>query len=476
MPSINEKVDILYKKVIYGKSITGPFDTVFPTNETIATSPKVRGVDVRLAEVSPEPPTTSSPDISVYNGSGVYQDGEVDGTLRLTALSTSELVPGATNLRRTWQALEDDGSQMKSWIDPTYGSGYQVKVFVGPTADPIFSGTGVNCNQIFETSNSWYFDYDSGTFYIFDDTTSDNSFTNVWGSGKSIYIRGYRYISSATFNTMSYQNSNDVDITGGSILNLSDFSIVSGNNTLLGITQNDIIDIESAVINTLSVTSDMTVGGNLNVTGNIIGVQGTDVIFGDTILELNVPDGADVVVDPVATPYSGIQAYRGLDGVGGALQPAAQMVWDYANNYWVAGVANDLNQILTSDIIDDAAALYGTGTGVVTSDILKAYYTLASTGSSDTDATITDSQVRFARTVFATITNGSTADLDTPATVAHLITHNLNTQKVLVFGYKDVNGSYNPFIPKFEINSVDSIEVSIPTDTQGDTYHFVIVG
>lgn len=476
MPSLNEKVDILYKKVVYGKSISGPADQYIPQQENIATSPKVRGVDVRLAEVPSTPPASSDSDISVYQGSDVYQDDAADGTVRLTALSTSENVPNATNLKRTWQALESDGSQMKSWIDPTYGFPYLVNVFVGPSTSPVFTGSGSNCTQIYETSNSWYFDYDSGTFYIFDDTVTDNYFTDAWSSGYSIYIRGYRYTSSATFNTMSYQDSSDVNITGGSILGLDDFSIVSGSDTLLSVTGNNDIDIESAVINTLSVNSDMTVGGNLNVTGNIIGVQGTDVIFGDTILELNVPDGADVVVDPSATPYSGIQAYRGLVSAGGALLPAAQMVWDYASNYWVAGVDGDLNEILTSAVIDDNVALYGTGTGVVTSDILRNYYILANTGSSGTDATITESQVRFARSVFSTITNGSTADLGAVQTVTHIITHNLDTQKVLVFGYKIASGGYAPFIPKFGINNANSISVILPTDTENDQYHFVIVG
>lgn len=102
MPSTEEKLDILYKKVLYGKSISGPFDATLPNQESIASSFKVRGTDIRLADIPETPPSSSGDNITVYQGAGVFNDSSPGGTFRLTVKEDSQLV--ASGLRRTWQA------------------------------------------------------------------------------------------------------------------------------------------------------------------------------------------------------------------------------------------------------------------------------------------------------------------------------------------------------------------------------------
>jgi len=473
MPSLEEKVDILLKRVVYGKSISGPYDSVFPNQETIATSPKVRGTDIRLADVPTTPPGSSDSDISVYQGPGVIQDEAPEGALRMTIKTDSESIQTALGtLRRTWQAKLDD-EFLGSWIDPTYGANYEVKVFVGPISNPIFDGANPNCDQIFSAYNAWYFDYDSGTLYIFDDSTED-FFADIWSSTKTIYIKGYRYTSSSTFNSMSYQDSTNVNITGGSVVNLTDFSLTngSGNGYLISIDSNngDLLNLTNVNANTIDVTGDMTIGGDLIVTGNIQQQTGTQVEFADTILDLNVP-ATDVVI---STGLSGIQVYRGLVTAGGALKPEAQLVWDYATDRWNAGIENSLSAILVQSDLADATDLYGPNTAVrvATSDLFKEYYSLNNALNSVTAGNTSAVQQRFAKTAYASIQLGSSVTIGDDYTIQH----NLNTENVMVFGYKLNNGARSPFIPSYSVVDVDNISIKTPTNEQNDTYYFVILG
>lgn len=480
MPSLNEKVDILYKKVLYGRSISGPYDSVFPNQETIASSPKLRGSDIRLADVPETPPDNSTPDIAVYTGSDVYNEGGVGGTFRLTALETSETIPvsGASGLYRTWRALDTNGDQLGSWIDGTYGLGYNLKVYVGPTVGPIFSGDGANCEQIIVATNSWYFDYDSGTFYIFDDAVTDNSFTNVWETGYAVYIKGYRYTSNAVFNTMAYQDSEDVSITGGSVTGLTDFSLVDGsNNSILAIDDDGItLNISKSVIDDLTVSSGMEVQGNLTVTGDIIQQSGTDVVFADTILTLNVPNNP--LNETISSGQAGIEVYRGADSNLDAL-PSAKLVWDYVNDQWLASYIHEGSPIesrilLQKDIATQAYLLNNSSnTNLVVGGLLT---TLSSIAPSGTDAitgtTYTAAFSRFSRVVHVSFTLGSNGVVNG----SYNVEHNLNSEKIMVFGYKIVSSAYNPFIPSYSVTDANNISVSVPTNTQGDQYYFVVLG
>lgn len=471
MPSTEEKLDILYKKVLYGKSISGPFDSTFPNQESIASSSKVRGADIRLADIPEVPPSSYDDNITIYQGAGVFNDASPGGTFRLTAKGDSETV--ASGLRRTWQAKHND-EDFGSWIDGSYGIGYNIRVFIGPTNSPVFTGASSNCTEIFASTNSYYFDYDSGTFYIFDDSQTESFFTDDWQSGYSIYIRGYRYTSSATFSSMAYQDSTNVSITGGSVTGLSGFSILDDNDeTLVSILNGNTLAIETASIDALSVNGDMTVSGDLTITGDLIQQTGTDVVFADTILELNVPSTDEVV----STGTAGIEVYRGLNQVGGTLKSAAQLVWSYTDDRWKAS-DNSIslsNILLASDIATAAQAndVSGPGSELITANNLLSLYTLNSAvdgGSTGEDLTAVQS--RYSRIASVKITLGSTNSVGDFVT----ITHNLGTQDIMVYGYKVSGGNRAPFVPSYEVTSDNAIEVYKPTDQQNDEYYFVILG
>ena len=470
MPSTEEKLDILYKKVLYGKSISGPFDATLPNQESIASSSKVRGTDIRLADI-PETPPSESGDITIYQGADVFNDDSPGGTFRLTEKEDSQQV--ASGLRRTWQA-KYNGEDLGGWIDGSYGIGYNIRVFIGPTTSPVFTGGGSNCTEIFASTNSYYFDYDSGTFYIFDYPQTESFFTDNWGAGYSIYIRGYRYTSDATFSSMAYQNSTDVDITGGSVTGLTDFSVLNDSDqTLVSITGGNTLAIETASIDALSVNGNMTVAGDLTITGDLIQQTGTDVVFADTILELNVPSTDGVV----STGTAGIEVYRGLDGAGGALQDAAQLVWSYTDERWKAS-DNSItlsNILLASDTAtaDQANAVSSPGSELITaSNLLSLYELNASIDGGGTGEDLTAIQSRYSRIASVKITLGSANTVGDFVT----ITHNLDTQNIMVYGYKVNSGSRLPFVPSYEVTSDDVIKVYKPTDQQNDEYYFVILG
>lgn len=471
MPSTEEKLDILYKKVLYGKSISGPFDATLANQESIASSFKVRGTDIRLADIPETPPVNSDTDITIYQGAGVFNDASPGGTFRLTEKGDSQDV--ASGLRRTWQAKHND-EDLGSWIDGSYGIGYNIRVFIGPTNSPVFTGAGSNCTEILAPTNSYYFDYDSGTFYIFDDSGTESWFADNWGAGYSIYIRGYRYTSTATFSSMAYQNSTGVDISGGSVTGLTDFSILDDSNeTLVSITGGNTLAIETASIDALSVNGDMTVAGDLTIAGDLIQQTGTDVVFADTILELNVPSTNEVV----STGTAGIEVYRGLDEPGGTLQDAAQLVWSYTDGRWKASDNNISlsNILLASDIATDAQAnaVSSPGSELITANNLLSLYTLnAAVDGGGTDEDLTAVQSRYSRIASVKITLGSANSVGDFVT----ITHNLGTQDIMVYGYKVSGGNRAPFVPSYEVTSDNVIKVYKPTDQEGDEYYFVILG
>ena len=471
MPSTEEKLDILYKKVLYGKSISGPFDSTLPNQESIASSSKVRGTDIRLADIPETPPSNSNDNITVYQGAGVFNDDSPGGTFRLTEKEDSQQV--ASGLRRTWQA-KHNGEDFGNWIDGSYGIGYNIRVFIGPTNSPVFTGGGSNCTEIFASTNSYYFDYDSGTFYIFDDSQTESFFTDNWEAGYSIYIRGYRYTSNATFSSMAYQNSTDVSITGGSVTALTDFSVLDDNDqTLVSITGGNTLAIETASIDALSVNGNMTVGGNLTVTGDLLTQTGTDVVFADTILELNVPSTDEVI----STGTAGIEVYRGLNEPGGTVQDAAQLVWSYGEDRWKAS-DNSItlsNILLASDTATAAQAntVSNPGSELITaSNLLSLYELNASIDGGGTDEDLTAVQSRYSRIASVKITLGSTNTVGDFVTIAH----NLGTQNIMVYAYKVNDGSRLPFVPSYEVTSNDVIKVYKPTDQQNDEYYFVILG
>lgn len=207
----SEKIDFLWKKIVFGVTKTAGAAIKFGSNETIA---------------SPSPVLPSS----------VWQKGD-DIPTTPAANAFIQAFAGAQRIRATadptapanvaWLATTTSGdvnSRATNFIPPTFGSGYAVKVFVGdPNAGPaarIFPDT---------TGEEWVFDYSAGAL-IFTGTIPAGKTATI-GSGAvsvashGVYFEAYRYIGptgvgsgsgpGGDLGTMAVQDADNINVTGG---------------------------------------------------------------------------------------------------------------------------------------------------------------------------------------------------------------------------------------------------------------------
>ncbi|UTU07808.1 tail protein [Caulobacter phage C1] len=180
--SDSEKVDFLWKKIIYGATKTASAANKAGSNEAIP-SPVVAFSDYVWTQsnlIPLSPPTNSTPIVEVYTG--VHR-------IQMTNDPTSPV-------NQSWLATvlpPDLASRVGDFIPPAFGTGYAVKVFIGDPA------TGPAARIFPETTNEeWVFDYSAGV------VTFPNSVpaakTATIGSGTvavgthGIFVEGYQYI------------------------------------------------------------------------------------------------------------------------------------------------------------------------------------------------------------------------------------------------------------------------------------------
>ena len=166
------QVDYLFKKIGYGVTTTANAAVKSPSNESIPSTPTLRG-DIIWQQSASVPATIPSSNSSVVT---IYADS-VSSTVQTTADATSPNY-------QTWK------TGLTNWVDPSFGSTYQVKVYLASTGtvNPQTAGT-----QLFPdgtgNDDEWFFDYDSGVL-----TFPDNIPAVVNGtSGKTIFVAGARY-------------------------------------------------------------------------------------------------------------------------------------------------------------------------------------------------------------------------------------------------------------------------------------------
>lgn len=157
----SSKVDLLWKKVVYGVSKTDSATAKSGANETIASPLPVFANQIwaQAASIPASAPNATTGVVQYYGGANRVQC-VMDGT------ATQNL---------TWK------TNLTDWIPATFDANYSVKVYVG---DPQTSGT-----QIFPDT--------SGTEYVFDYQAGVLTFLNSIPSGVStsgIYIVGHRYV------------------------------------------------------------------------------------------------------------------------------------------------------------------------------------------------------------------------------------------------------------------------------------------
>ena len=213
--SDSQKVDLLWKKVGFGKMKTDTNASKYAPNEANASDFIIKSTQIwaQDSSITGVIPAANSSVTQVYldSVSGGHEFVE-DGT--------------ATD-NRTWKTA------LSNWIPPTFGATYQLKVYAAPsgTANPQTNGT-----QLFETGSGnddqWYFDYQSGILNFI-----GSNLPTAIGTGTSnvLYAAGARYVGTFGVTTDVSQTANTfvgvatlsslfsrTDVNAGDIIEISD--------------------------------------------------------------------------------------------------------------------------------------------------------------------------------------------------------------------------------------------------------------
>ena len=211
--SDTQKVDLLWKKVGFGKMKTDTNASKFAPNEAnpsdfIIKSTQIWAQDSSITSVIPAS-NSSVTHVYLDSVSGAHEFTE-DGT--------------ATD-NRTWK------TGITNWIPPTFGATYQLKVYAAPsgTNNPQTAGT-----QLFETGSGnddqWYFDYQSGILNFI-----GTNLPTAIGTGTSnvLYAAGAKYVGSFGVTT-------DAGTTANSFVGVNNLTAVFARTD---INQGDIIEV-----------------------------------------------------------------------------------------------------------------------------------------------------------------------------------------------------------------------------------------
>ena len=213
--SDTQKVDLLWKKVGFGKAKTDTNASKYAPNEANASDFIIKSTQIwaQDSSITGVIPAANSSVTHVYldSVSGAHEFVE-DGT--------------ATD-NRTWK------TNITNWIPPTFGATYQVKIYAAAsgTADPQTNGT-----QLFETGSGnddqWYFDYQSGILNFI-----GTNLPTAIGTGTSnvLYAAGAKYVGTFGVTTDAGSTANTFvgisnltalfardDVNAGDIIEVSD--------------------------------------------------------------------------------------------------------------------------------------------------------------------------------------------------------------------------------------------------------------
>jgi hypothetical protein len=180
----SEKIDFLWKKIIYGVTKTANASTKFASNETIPSPLPVLPSSVwKDGDTIPAtPPAVNTAIIRIFAAAQA---------IHMTADPTAPL-----NVAWIANAIFGDFTSRKlNFIPPTFGTGYAVKVWIGnPIGGPaarIFPDT---------TNEEWVFDYTAGTLVFTGNIPSNKVATIGLGTvsvaSHGIFVEIYQYVGS----------------------------------------------------------------------------------------------------------------------------------------------------------------------------------------------------------------------------------------------------------------------------------------
>ena len=175
--SDSQKVDFLWKKIVYGAAKTDISGNIDATNEPNPSPLLIRGDKILQQSdlIANIIPGSNSSVVTVY-----------PTTLPVECISTA----GIPTPTLTWQ------TGRTFWIPPEFGSTYQIKVYISPSGQAgnvLTKGT-----QVFATGSGnndlWVFDYQAGILNFNSNNTPYNASNQpISFTGNSVYISGAVY-------------------------------------------------------------------------------------------------------------------------------------------------------------------------------------------------------------------------------------------------------------------------------------------
>ena len=174
--SDNQKVDYLWKKIVYGAAKTDIAGNIDATQEPYASPLLIRGDKIwqDATSIPSVIPGSNSAPVTVY-------------TTSLPVECTS--AAGIPTPTLTWL------TSRTNWVPPEFGSTYQVKVYIAPSGQAgnvLTKGT-----QVFATGSGyndlWVFDYQSGILNFNSNNTPYSGASPISFTGNSVYISGAVY-------------------------------------------------------------------------------------------------------------------------------------------------------------------------------------------------------------------------------------------------------------------------------------------
>jgi len=208
-----QKTDYLWKKIGFSVTKTDYPNAKSASNESIASPLVLRGESIwqQSSSIPSTIPASNTNIITVYNDSA-----------NTTVQATND---GTAQTNRTWL------TGLTNWIDPSFGSTYQVKVYIANTGwyNAQTSGT-----QIFAdgsgSNDDWFFDYSSGVLnFMGNNLPTYANAVAISFTGKSVYISGARYVGQTGLSTFVSNTgiANNLTVSGNVTVNSN--VVINGN-------------------------------------------------------------------------------------------------------------------------------------------------------------------------------------------------------------------------------------------------------
>ena len=238
--SDSQKVDYLWKKIVYGAAKTDISGNIDATNEPVASPLLIRGDKIwqQADLIANVIPGSNSSVVTVY-----------PTTFPAECTSTA----GIPTPTLTWQ------TGRTFWVPPEFGSTYQIKVYIAPSGNA--ANVASKGTQVFATGSGsndlWVFDYQSGVLNFNSNNTPYAGGAPISFTGNSVYISGGVYSGAFGLPTVSS--------SGGSVGNLTISNVTISANS-------------SAVSSSANIIFSTSGTGAVQFTGNAIGLPSGNIL------------------------------------------------------------------------------------------------------------------------------------------------------------------------------------------------------